>query len=202
MSNINAGAMGKVSRKLKETFEMAGSSVDRLAKVIDDFVELSEIELGSAELMRTEIDMRNLCAEVIEWATPRMKDKKITFDVTMPEIESLITLDRARIVKVLQHLLDNAIKFVPKHGKIELHLEERGRDVAVYIKDNGPGIAPENIESIFECFSKFDAPECGGLTGLGLGLTLAKGIVEMHHGEIIVASTPGKTTTFRVVIPK
>ena len=202
MSNINAGTMGKVNRKLKETFEMAGSSVDRLAKVIDDFVELSEIELGNAELILTEVDMRTVCQEVIDWAEPRIKDKKIKFDTIMPDIESLIKIDRARIVKVLQHILDNAIKFVPKHGKIELHLEERGRDIAVYIKDNGPGITPENLESIFDCFSKFDAPECGGLTGLGLGLTLAKGIVDMHHGEIIVASTPGKSTTFRVVIPK
>ena len=102
----------------------------------------------------------------------------------------------------MHHLLDNAIKFSPKGSKIELQLEDRGRDVAFYVKDQGPGIEEQNVEKIFDCFAKFDPNDCPGKTGLGIGLTLAKGIVDMHNGEIIAASTPGKQTTFRVVIPK
>jgi signal transduction histidine kinase len=199
---MNAGAMGKVSKKHKDTFEMASGSVDRLAKVIDEFIELSEIELGNAQLIPEEVDMRAICEDVIKWVNPQLKESKLKLKSVMPDMASLITLDPAGITKVLHHLLDNAIKFSPKGTTIELQLEDRGRDIALYVKDQGPGIEAENVEKIFDCFAKFDPNDCPGKTGLGIGLTLAKGIVEMHNGEIIAASTPGKQTTFRVSIPK
>ena len=202
VSNMNAGAMGKVSKKLKDTFEMASGSVDRLAKVIDEFIELSEIELGKAQLTPEEVDMRAICEDVIKWVNPQLKESKLKLKSVMPDMASLITLDPAGITKVLHHLLGNAIKFSPKGTTIELQLEDRGRDIALYVKDQGPGIEAENVEKIFDCFAKFDPNNCPGKTGLGIGLTLAKGIVEMHNGEIIAASTPGKQTTFRVSIPK
>ena len=202
VSNMNAGAMGKVNKKLKDSFEMASQSVDRLAKVIDEFIELSEIELGNVQLIKEEVDMRAIFEDVVKWANPKLKENNLKIKSVMPDVPSLITLDSAGITKVLHHLLDNAVKFSPNGSTIELQLEDRGRDVAFYVKDLGPGIEEENIEIIFDCFAKFDPNDCPGKTGLGIGLTLAKGIVEMHNGEIIVASTPGKQTTFRVVIPK
>jgi signal transduction histidine kinase len=202
ISNIDAGAMGKINRKVKETVEMAGGSVHRLARVVDDFVELSDIELGNVELSKDNFDIRALCQEVIAGFDKRIKDKGIRLKTIIPDVPCLVEADRKRMGNVLRHLLDNAVKFVAKQGEVEFQLENRGRDVAMYVKDNGPGIARENLEKIFECFERFDIPHCGGLTGLGLGLTLAKGTVELHGGEIIVASTPGKSTTFRVVIPR
>ncbi|MBE0536803.1 MAG: PAS domain-containing sensor histidine kinase [Phycisphaerae bacterium] len=202
VSNMNSGAMGKVNGKLRETFEMAGESVRRLAHVIDDFVELSEVELGQGALAREQLDMTVVCREAIEAARPRLKDRNIHFKTLLPEGGCLVTADRSKMVRVLRHLFDNASKYAPEGGEVEFCLQDRGRDIAFYVKDNGPGIAEENLEKIFDCFTSIDVAGQSRRAGIGLGLTLVREIVKMHGGEVLAVSKPGKATTFRVVIPK
>jgi signal transduction histidine kinase len=202
ISNMNSGAMGKVHGKLREMLEMAGDSVRRLAHVIDDFVELSEAELGQCALMREQLDMTVFCRDAIEAVQPRLKARKIQLKTLLPEGGCLVTVDRAKMAKVLRHLLDNAAKYAPEGGYVEFCLEDRGRDAAFYVKNNGPGIAPENLEKIFDCFTSIEVDGQCGRAGIGLGLTLVRQIVKMHGGEVLAVSKPGKTTTFRVVIPR
>lgn len=202
VSNMNSGAMGKVSSKLRETFEMAAGGVKRLANVIDDFVELSESELGQGGLICEQFDMTALCREVIEGFKPLLRERRVKLTTLLPEGGCLLNADRAKMARVLRHLLDNAAKYAPTGGDVEFHLEDRGRDVAFYVKDNGPGIAAENIDKVFDCFTSIEVAGQSSRRGIGLGLTLVRQIVKMHAGEVIVVSKPGRSTTFRVVVPR
>jgi len=200
VSNLNAGAL-KIDSKVQKTLEMAGESVDRLARVIDDFVELSEIETGNVTPDCDEFEMNSLICEVIDSMKRRLEEKKIKVKTSMPKKLLAVNGESAMIEKVLWHLLDNAIKYSPAEGKIVVKLEDLGGQVAVSVKDNGPGIEGENLEKIFDCFVRFDVPGSGA-AGIGLGLSLADKIIKLHAGKIWVNSLPDKGSTFRFVIPK
>ncbi len=200
VSNLNAGAL-KMDSKVQKTLEMAGESVDRIARVIDDFVELSEIETGNVTPAGDEFEMNSLICQVIDSMKQRMKDKKIKVKTKMPKKPLVVNADAAMLEKVIWHLLDNAIKYSPVEGKVMVKLEDLGGQVAVSVKDDGPGVEGENLEKIFDCFVRFDVPGSGA-AGIGIGLSLADKIIKLHAGKIWVNSLPDKGSTFRFVIPK
>ena len=200
VSNLNTGAL-KIDSKIQKTLEMAGESVNRLARVIDDFVELSEIETGNAKPAFDEFEMNSLICKVIDSMKRHLENKKIKVKTSMPRKPLAVNGESAMIEKVLWHLLDNALKYSPAEGKIVVKLEDLGGQVAVSVKDNGPGIEGENLEKIFDCFVRFDVTG-SGTVGIGIGLSLADKIIKLHAGKIWVNSLPDKGSTFRFVIPK
>lgn len=111
-----------------------------------------------------------------------------------------VMADRKRLLQVLSNLLGNAVKFTPEGGLIRVVAEPKDEEwVRISVSDTGPGIAAEVIPTIFEPFSQ---AKDGATLGTGLGLTIAKGIVEAHGGEISVESAPGVGTTFRFTLPR
>jgi len=201
ISNLTAGGKTKIDKKLHASFQMADDSVGRLAQVIDDFIELSEIETGKVELIRSQIDMGRVVCEVADSMTPRAKARNIKLKTTA-DGELAACVDRDKLQNVLRQLLDNAIKFTEQGGRIEVRVEGTGDDVTVAVKDEGPGIDSDNLQRVFDCFTKYEAGASAGSAGVGLGLTLAKELVEMHGGRIWAESTVGKGSTFYFTVPK
>ncbi len=202
ISNITAGGKGKGDKKLGESLQMADESVGRLAQVMDDFVELSEIEMGKAELSYSQFDIGSVICSVAEAMAPRTKAGKIKVKTITGGGELTVCADSDKIGHVLRHLLDNAIKFAGRGGKIEVCALDSGDEVTVVVKDDGPGIASDNLEKVFDCFAKFETAQSGSSAGVGLGLTLAKELIEMHGGRIWAESTVGEGSTFHFVVPK
>jgi signal transduction histidine kinase len=202
ISNLTAGGKGKGDKKMDKSLQMADESVGRLAQVMDDFVELSEIEMGKAELSCSEFDIGSVICSVAEAMAPRAKAAKAKVKTITSDGELTICGDSDKIGHVLRHLLDNAIKFAGGGGKIEVCALDSGEGVTVAVKDNGPGIGRDNLERIFDCFAKFETAQSGSSAGVGLGLTLAKGLVEMHGGRIWAESTVGEGSTFHFTVPK
>jgi signal transduction histidine kinase len=118
----------------------------------------------------------------------------------LPETASQVEVDRWRIEQVLTNILSNAIKFTPKRGKVNIRLSETESNLQVSIADNGPGISEEDQAEVFDKF--FFVADGRGLSGLGLGLYIARQMVELHNGRIWVESKPGHGSVFYFEVPR
>ena len=126
------------------------------------------------------------------------QERNITLDYEVETGVSSVSADRGRLLQVIGNLLGNAFKFTPEGGRVSLRAFAREGRAEITIRDSGPGIAPENLPHIFERFWRTDR---GARSGAGLGLTICKGIVEAHNGQIWAESSVGVGTTFHVSIP-
>jgi signal transduction histidine kinase len=139
---------------------------------------------------------------VVDSIAPRAKAAKSKVKTIVSDGELTVCADSDKIGHVLRHLLDNAIKFAGRGGKIEVCAIDSGGEVTVAVKDDGPGIGGGNLEKVFDCFAKFETAQSGSSAGVGLGLTLAKGLIEMHGGRIWAESTVGEGSTFHFTLPE
>lgn len=201
LSNALAGVHGAISPKLKENLEMAQQSVERLSRIISDFLDISKLEAG-----RMKLDW-SICSlnEVIEQTCRSLKllaaAKKIRILARMPEKQVFAWIDRDRIVQVLVNLIGNAIKFIPMRGRIDVVLEQTESVFTVRVCDDGPGLSPEEIRRVFDRFVQFKISHGPGQHGTGLGLAISRELVQMHGGQIGVESQPGQGCVFWFTIP-
>ena len=128
--------------------------------------------------------------------------KKITLNMTAPAGPVVIPVDKIRFLQILSNLLNNAAKFTPEGGKIQVLIEEENDAVRFSVIDTGPGIAPEDIPKLFQKFQQLKRTYGPGARGTGLGLSIAKSLVELHGGKITVRSALGQGSTFTFVLPK
>jgi signal transduction histidine kinase len=174
-------------------------AITQMRGLITSLLEISALEAGKLTLNRTAISARDLVRDCAEVLIPLASDKRIDFHVTLPEQDVTLLADREHLLQVYSNIVGNAIKFTNEGGRIELVLREAEDAVVFEVKDTGPGISPEELPHIFDRFRRARGAQG---RGFGLGLAIAKGIVEAHGGSIHVASTPGKGSIFCFEIPK
>lgn len=181
------------------------SEVDRLSRMVNDLLDLSRIEAGLDPDLRTPVDMAAVASDVYEAFKARAERSGVQL---YPSIEAglppvLGIEDQLR--RMLYNLVDNAIKYTPRGGKVEISLRPGTRPgtLRLGVKDSGFGIAPSHLPHVFERFYRVEAtrPRFGPPQGSGLGLPIAKSIAETHGGEIGVSSQLGKGSTFWVELP-
>lgn len=172
------------------TIEISGR---HLLQLINDILDLAKVESGKFQIYRTFTNLRSLCQSSIAFVHPIVTDKNIDLVIDLPSEDVNIEVDELRTRQVLVNLLSNAVKFTPEQGKVSLivrfNVEEN--QVQFSIEDTGIGIAPENLPHLFQSFYQVESGHTRQYTGSGLGLALAKRMVEAHDGEIRVTSTPG-----------
>ena len=201
ISNALAGVMGRLNPKLQKNLEMADKTIDRLARIIGEFLDISKIEAGKMRLHLAEFDIRSAISDAVKNLVLLADEKNIELKTYMWDCELLISADRDRIEQVLINLIGNAIKFAPDGGHINVRTKNLDTTVAVEIEDDGPGIERGDIEKIFDHFVQIEKQVGPGEHGTGLGLPIAKELVEMHGGRIEVKSELGCGTTFTVFLP-
>lgn len=202
VSNAMAGVMGKVSHKLYESLKTADASIDRLTRIISDFLDISKIESGNMKLDLTPIDVRQVVVESVKSLQVLASAKDIEIKLNTSNEEVLVNADRDRIIQVLTNLVGNAIKFIPVNGNIEVSLEDCPQEISISVKDDGPGLSKDDIEKIFNRFVQIHMLLGPGEHGTGLGLTIAKELIEMHGGKLSCSSQPGNGCCFSFTIPK
>ncbi|TCL68472.1 phospho-acceptor domain-containing protein [Hydrogenispora ethanolica] len=178
--------------------------IRQMTKIVTDLLTLARSDAAVLNLMKEQFDLGSIAEQVIRTITPLARDKSIEVQLIFPESVTVYA-DRERIAQLLLILVDNAVKYTPNNGQLLLMIRRlggrEGSGVEIVVQDNGIGIAPEDQELIFERFYRTDKARSRALGGSGLGLPIAKWIVEQHGGTIKVTSKLGEGARFTAVLP-
>jgi PAS domain S-box-containing protein len=173
--------------------------IRQMSRLVNDLLDASRISRGTIELRRTRIALRAVVEEAIETVRPLMTRLEHTLTSTLPSEPLYVDGDAGRLSQVIGNLLTNAAKFTDKGGRIQLSVTREGDQAVIRVRDNGIGIAPENLDRLFEMFVQVDTSIERSRDGLGIGLTLVKRVVELHGGTIQARSDgPGRGSEFVV----
>jgi K+-sensing histidine kinase KdpD len=176
-----------------------GQHVARLEDLVADLLEVTKLEAGQVTLSTQPTDLRQMIGRVVEALRPLAERKRLAVRTDLLEGVSLVDVDRRRIDQVLTNILDNAFKFTPKGGSVDIRLTEPAGSVQICIADSGPGIPRKDLARVFDRFYVVD--DGRGLSGVGLGLFIAQQMVELHGGRIWADSRPGQGSTFCFTLP-
>jgi len=173
-----------------------------LSRLIEDLQELALADAGELHLFRQPEDISEVIKKAASAIHPEVNAKRISLAVDLPEGLPLCDIDSHRIGQVLRNLLNNAAAHTAEGGAINITAREVGNQVEVAVADNGQGIPPDDLLHIFERFYRVDRSRARRTGGSGLGLTVAKRLVEAHGGKIEVQSMPGEGSRFTFTVPK
>ncbi len=173
--------------------------VDRLTTLVEDLMDLARLESGRGVGRLEDAETANLLLTAGERLREQVERAGLELLYDLPESLPAVLVERRRIEQVVINLVHNAIKFTPPGGTITIAARQHGERIAVEVSDTGVGIAPDEVERLFERFYKSDKARRSD--GTGLGLAIAKHIVQAHRGEISVRSQPGKGATFTFTLP-
>jgi signal transduction histidine kinase len=202
ISNAMAGVMGQVSQKLRENLNVADESLNRLARIITDFIDIVDIDDGQFHLDIKRTSLHHIINDAVKEMQPRAEVRRINIHAVMPQSELTVEADAKRIRQVLLRLLSNAVKYIHEQDNICVRISEREDEYCIIVEDNGPGIERNDIEQVFSRFIQIQRQVGPGRHGTGLGLSIAKTIVELHGGKIWIESTPGNGASFCFTLPK
>jgi len=193
---------GKFTGDRNAVFGVMIRNGQRLLNLINQLLDISKLEAGKMQLQATHIDMVMLLRHIASSYESIAIDKKIKY-LFYPEMQELMLYaDQEKVKKIVHNLLSNAFKFTPQGGEVIMYLKEEKNEWAlISVKDTGPGIPTEELDKVFDRFYQVDSSQTRTHEGSGLGMALAKELVEIHHGKFTVESKEGKGTTFTVWLP-
>ncbi|HSK76004.1 MAG TPA: ATP-binding protein [Thermoanaerobaculia bacterium] len=187
---------------LERAREMMERQVQHLVRLVDDLLDISRITRGKVQLHKEPVDVVLLVRRAGEAVRPQMEAKGHLFEVTEPTEPVVLEADPTRLDQILANLLNNAVKFTDPGGSIELSARVVGGEVLISVRDTGIGIEPELLSQIFEPFLQGNQSLDRSQGGLGIGLTLARTLVEMHGGVLTARSEgPGRGSELIVCLP-
>ncbi|MCR4406886.1 MAG: ATP-binding protein [Anaerolineae bacterium] len=198
---ILSGAAGPVSDTQIQFLQVIRTNVERLAALVNDLLDISRIEAGRVKFDMRPLRMDEVTTEVVTSLKGEIVSRNLELELNIPSRLPLVQGDRNRLVQVLTNLVSNAYKYTPPGGRITLALHQTDGELQVDVTDTGIGIAPTDLDRVFERFYRADHDLVRGQSGTGLGLAIAKSIVEMHGGRIWVRSVLGKGSTFSFSLP-
>ena len=184
-----------------EQLDIVLRSALRLRSLINDMINLRHIETGEAELELEQLSLNELVTTITAEFASLAEAKKQTIGIKLASQLPTVKADRQKLHLVLANLLSNAIKFTPEGGSIRVAVEANGNEVWVSVRDTGIGIPPREQESIFDRFYQVEPSLTRRFEGIGLGLSIAKGMVELHGGRIWVESVEGMGSSFTFALP-
>ncbi len=190
--------------QLKWAQKVIQRQVKHMALLLDDLLDIARITQGKLELKMRRIELAQVVDAAVEAARPLLEGRNHQLRVTLPPERVILHADPLRLSQVLSNLLTNAAKYTDPGGRIEVTAAAQGGTLTLSVKDDGMGIAPNSLTHIFEMFSQLEGNSTRSDGGLGIGLALVKGVIELHAGTIEARSDgPGRGSefTFRIPIP-
>ena len=182
--------------------EIMDAQSKQLIRLVDDLLDASRISRGQIELRREIVDLASIVANAVQASRLYIDSGKHQLAITLPSLPVFLDVDPARLTQVLSNLLCNAAKYTPPGGQIWLSCRRIADGVELSIRYNGVGIGPDVLSRVFDLYMQVKSSKSNAIGGLGLGLALAKQLVELHDGRISVSSGgEGQGTEFRVWLP-
>ncbi|MBI4499602.1 MAG: response regulator [Gemmatimonadetes bacterium] len=186
-----AGPQGVIERQLQQ-----------MTRLVGDLLDVSRITRDKLILQKSRVELAKVVADAVETSRPIIEQREHALVVNVPAEPVTVEADQVRLAQVFSNLLDNAAKYTEPGGRIKLSAERHDNDVVVRVEDTGIGIEPEALPRIFDLFMQADNAHDRARSGLGIGLTLVRRLVEMHGGSVSGQSEgSGKGSTFAVRLP-
>jgi histidine kinase len=185
-----------------ETYQQVHQEADRLQRLVADLQELSRVESGTVPLNLRLVDVDGLVKTVTDRLGRLLEDKGVHLSTDLPDHLPALMGDEDRLIQVLVNVVGNALKYTPAGGRVDISARQQGRMLILTVKDTGIGISAEQLPHLFTRFYRVDTSRARASGGSGIGLTIAKSIVEAHGGKIWVESEgEGKGSTFFISMP-
>jgi two-component system, sensor histidine kinase len=183
-------------------YEIVERQLNQMVRLIDDLMEVSRITRGSIELRRRPVELADVIAAAVETSRPLIDSANHELTVSLPGETLLLYADAMRLSQVFSNLLNNAAKYTDPGGRIDVSARRESGQVVITVSDTGVGIPAEALATVFEMFVQADSRDERAQTGLGIGLTLVRSLVEMHNGSVSAASDGvGRGSRFSVRLP-
>lgn len=197
---LGSGQFGTLAKPQGERVTKIETHADLLTQLINNLLDIARIESGRTTMERRPIPVKEFVTTIHDVVHPQLEAKRLRYAVDFDGVTELLG-DPEHLRRVFINLLSNAIKYTPEGGAIGFRLERQGSSILAAVSDTGCGISPEELPRLFQEFYRANDPVNQQIRGTGLGLALAKRIVEAHQGEIQVESQKGKGSTFSVRLP-
>jgi two-component system, OmpR family, phosphate regulon sensor histidine kinase PhoR len=198
----------KDDAKARERFlGIMHTQATRMARLIDDLLSLSRVELSAHVRPDTLVDIVPIIRQVVDGLEPLARERHVAIDIDLPQAPVLIAGDREELLRLFENLVENALKYGASGGKVVVSLSqalsgEGAPEVRVMVRDFGPGIAPEHLPRLTERFYRVDVGDSRAQGGTGLGLSLVKHIVSRHRGRLLIESVPKQGAAFTACFPQ
>jgi signal transduction histidine kinase len=195
------GLAGQVSDKQAEILSRASEKINALIAMSGELLDLSKIESGLIHMERQVLSLQPLLEDQVSFFQARARAKEIQLTLDMETALPDVNANQTNMEEVISNLVSNALNYTPEKGKITVGAGVQDDHIRVSVSDTGIGIAPEDMELIFNRFYRVKNADTRHIIGTGLGLPIVRSIVDAHHGRIQVESQVGKGSTFTIFLP-
>jgi signal transduction histidine kinase len=195
------GAVGALNDQQQNFMAIIKSNVDRMAELVSDLLDVSRIEAGRVRLIRERLDLASVVYQISQELTETLRQRELTLNFDLAPGLPSVHADRARVIQVLLNLLSNAYRYTLPGGSITIAIRALDDKVQVDLADTGIGIPEQDRAAIFERFYRADHPVVREQVGTGLGLPIARSLIEMHGGKLWLRSQVGVGSTFSFTLP-
>jgi PAS domain S-box-containing protein len=199
---LTAGVTGGLSEQSRQLIDIARNNSERLVRLINDILDIEKIESGKMHFRQEILDLNELVEQAIDANRGYAARYSVQFLLEQPLPDAQVRGDADRLLQVLSNLLSNAAKYSPQDRAVRIRLSRHGADIRVEVSDEGPGIPQEFHDRIFEKFAQADSTDTRTQDGTGLGLCIAKSIIDHHGGRIGFHSIPNVGTEFHFDLPE
>ncbi len=181
--------------------EVLSKETDRMVSMVKDLLVLSQMDAGEINWRRANVDLRDLVCEAVDQVTQKSDSGQPLIEVDIPADFTAVYVDRSKVMRVFSNLLNNALKYTPSEGMIKISAKNRESMIEIVIEDSGSGIPDKDLPRIFERFYRVEKTRSRDYGGSGLGLSIARKVVEAHGGVIMIESTSGVGTKVLFTLP-
>jgi signal transduction histidine kinase len=202
LETILTGAVGEIGSEQKDMLQRARKRLDELLQLIEDWLSIARMNGSQLEGNFGPVNVEDLLTKLVDFLQPLTEENQITLEMAPSKGETVGQGDQESLEQVFSNLITNAIRYNKPNGSVKVSVKGDADAIDVEIADTGVGMAKEHLPYIFDQFYQIERSSRKGDKGSGLGLSIAKKIVDAHKGSIRVESEPGKGSTFTVHLPK
>jgi PAS domain S-box-containing protein len=201
-SGLDALRMSPSAAQAERTRQIMARQLSHMVRLVDDLLDVSRVTRAQIELRHEQLDLTSVVGMALEVSGPAVEAARLQLTVRLPDTPITLYGDRTRLAQVLSNLLNNAAKYTPAGGRIEVGARREGAEVVIEVSDTGIGIPQEMLAEVFEMFTQVASAQTHRQGGLGIGLTLVRRLVELHGGRVWAESAGlGQGSTFVVHLP-